>query len=143
MTVTPKISQKKNPAVLIQHRKNFKNGEMKNEFSGTIENQKTNQIKEDRKRGHINSEGIFSESKNYASYKLQRTTDRNYKNTYKYKYDHVLESNIKLESLRGFNYFSLQSYLFQDNRREFDRKQTPRILPRLLLNWGLNLLIIR
>ena len=32
---------------------------MKNEFSGTIENQKTNQIKEDRKRGHINSEGIF------------------------------------------------------------------------------------
>ena len=59
ITVTPKFSQKKNPALLIQHRKNFKNGEMKNEFSGTIENQTNNQIKEDRKRGHINSEGIF------------------------------------------------------------------------------------
>ena len=57
--MTPKFSQKKNPAFLVQHRKNFKNGEMKNEFSGTIENQKTNQVKEDRKRGHINSEGIF------------------------------------------------------------------------------------
>ena len=30
----------------------------------------------------------------------------------------------------------MQSYLFQDNRREFDRKQTPRILPRLLVNWS-------
>ena len=32
---------------------------MKNEFSGTIENQTNNQIKEDKKRGHIDSEGIF------------------------------------------------------------------------------------
>ena len=66
------------------------------------------------------------------NYKEQR---QKYKHTYKYKYDHVLESNIKLESLRGFNYYSLQSYLFQDNRRQFDRKRTPRILPRLLVNW--------
>ena len=135
VTVIPKFSQKKNPAFLIQHRKNFKNGEMKNEFSGTIENQKINQVKEDRKRGHINSEGIFFlSSKDYASYKIQRTTDRNYKNTYKYGYDHVLESNIKLESLRGYNSYSLESYVFQDVRREFNRKLTPRILPRLLLN---------
>ena len=41
-----------------------------------------------------------------------------------YKFDHILESNIKLESLRGFNSYSLESYLFQDNRREFDRKKT-------------------
>ncbi len=87
---------------------------MKNEFSGTIENQKTNQIKEDRKRGHINSEGIFFlNPKNYASYKIERTTDRNYTNTYKYKYNQILESNIKLESLRGYNSFSLESYPFQ------------------------------
>ena len=91
---------------------------MKNEFSGTIENQETNQVKEDRKRGHINSEGIFFLSpKDYASYKIQRTTDRNYKNTYKYGYDHVLESNIKLESLRGYNSYSLESYLFQDVKK--------------------------
>ena len=136
VTVTSKFSQKKNPAFLIQHRKNFKNGEIRNELSGTIENQETNQIKENRKRGHINSEGIFFlNPKNYASYKLQRTTDRNYKHTYKYKYDHILESNIKLESLRGYNSYSLESYLFQDTRREFNRRQTPRILPRLLLNW--------
>ena len=115
ITVTPKFSQKKNPALLIQHRKNFKNGEMKNEFSGTIENQTNNQIKEDRKRGHINSEGIFFlNPKNYASYKLQRTTDRNYKHTYKYKFDHILESNIKLESLRGFN--SLQFAILSFSR---------------------------
>ena len=45
VTVTPKFSQKKNPAFLIQHRKNFKNGEMKNEFSGTIENQELIKLK--------------------------------------------------------------------------------------------------
>ena len=39
ITITPKFSQKKNPALFFEHRKNFFNGEIKNEFSGTIENQ--------------------------------------------------------------------------------------------------------
>ena len=136
ITITPKFSQK-NPALLVQHRKNFKNGEMKNEFSGTIENQTNNRIKEDRK-------GTCKFRRNFFFLTLKIMLATNYKERLietiriliKYKYDHILESNIKLESLRGFNYYSLQSYLFQDNRKEFDRKQTPRILPRLLLSWN-------
>ena len=135
ITVIPKFSQKKNPALFVQHRKNFRNGEMRTDFSGTVENQTINQKKEDRKRGHINSKGIFYlNSKNYVSYKAPRSTDRNYQNTYKYHYHDILESNIKLESIRSNNSYSLQSFLFQDNRVEADRQNTPKILPRFLIN---------
>ena len=108
---------------------------MRTELSGTVENQTVNLRKEDRKRGHINSRGIFYlNSKNYASYKVQRSTDRNYQNTYKYRYHDILESNIKLESIRSNNSYSLQSFLFQDNRVEVDRQNTPKVLPRFLIN---------
>ena len=135
LTIKPKFSQKRNPALFIEHRKNFKNGEMVNEFSGTLENQTMNETKEDKKRGHINSKGkFFLNTNNYATYQIQRTTDPNYLNTYKYKYLDILESNLKLNSIRSYNTFSLQSYLFQDNRKQFDRRQTPKILPRILIN---------
>ena len=134
VTVTPKFSQKKNPALLVEHRKNFFNGEIKNEISGTIENQKINELKEDKKRGHIKSNGSFNLSSNsYLDYKIHRTTDRNYLNTYKYKYEDTLESNIKVESIRSNNFYSFQSYLFQDLRNIFDRSETPKVLPRVLV----------
>ena len=49
--MSTKFSQKKNPALFIEHRKNFRNGEIVTDFSGTIENQKVNITKEDKKRG--------------------------------------------------------------------------------------------
>ena len=66
-------------------------------------------------------------------YKIHRTTDRNYLNTYKYKYEDTLESNIKVESIRSNNFYSFQSYLFQDLRNIFDRSETPKVLPRVLV----------
>ena len=135
ITISPKFSQKKNPALYIEHRKNFRNGQITNVFSGTIENQKVNQIKEDRKRGHVKSSGQFYfNSTDYIKYKVHRTTDANYLNTYKYGYTDILESNLKLESLRGNNFYSFQSFAFQDIRKEFDQKKIPKILPRLVLD---------
>ena len=132
LTIIPKFPQKKNPALFIEHRKNFFNGEIKNEFSGTIENQEVNELKEDKKRGHIKSIGSFDLSSNtYLDFQIHRTTDRNYLNTYKYNYRDTLESNIKIESLRSNNFYSFQSYSFQDLRKEFDRRETPKILPRI------------
>ena len=134
ITITPKFSQKKNPALFFEHRKNFFNGEIKNEFSGTIENQEINELKENKKRGHIKSTGSFDLSTNsYLDFQIHRTTDRNYLNTYKYNYKDTLESNIKVESLRSNNFYSFQSYLFQDLRQQFDRKDTPKVLPRILI----------
>lgn len=40
ITIKPKFSQKKNPVLFLEHRKNFLNGEIISEFSGTIENKK-------------------------------------------------------------------------------------------------------
>ncbi len=135
LTIIPKLSQKKNPALFFEHRKNYKNGEIFNKFSGTVENQKNNQIKEDRKRGHIHSKGIFDlNSQNSLNYQIHRTTDRNYLNTYKYGYTDVLESSLKLDSIKANNLFSFQSYLFQDLRRQFNQKEIPKILPRLFFN---------
>ena len=135
LTITPKFSQKKNPALFIEHRKNFFNGEIKNEFSGTIENQKVNTVKEQKKRGHIKSTGSFDLSENsYIDFQIHRTTDRNYLNTYKYNYKDTLESNMKIESIRSNNFYSFQSYAFQDLREKFDRRETPKVLPRVLLD---------
>ena len=46
-TLKPKFSTKKNPSLFVEHRKNFRNGEIRSEFSGTIENQKVNSLKKD------------------------------------------------------------------------------------------------
>jgi len=134
-TFKPKFSLKKNPAFFLEHRKNFLNGEIKSEFSGTLENQNVNQLKKDKKRGHFKSVGSFDLTKNtYLDYQIHRTTDRHYLNTYKYNYQDVLETKIKLEGHRDYNFYSLQSYLFQDLRKKFNQKEVPKILPRILLN---------
>ena len=98
-------------------------------------NQEVNALKENKKRGHIKTVGSFDLSSNsYLDFNFHRTTDRNYLNTYKYNYKDTLESNIKIESLRSNNFYSFQSYLFQDLRQQFDRKETPKVLPRILID---------
>ena len=79
-------------------------------------------------------DNFFFNSTDYIKYKVHRTTDANYLNTYKYGYTDILESNLKLESLRGNNFYSFQSFAFQDIRKEFDQKTIPKILPRLVLD---------
>ena len=44
VTIQPKFSQKKNPALFIEHRKNFLNGEIINEISGTVANNKKSTV---------------------------------------------------------------------------------------------------
>ena len=116
--------------------KNFFNGEIVSEFSGTIENnKKENGIKEDKKRGHIKTAGNFDFNKNsYIDFQVQRTTDRHYLNTYKYGYKDTLTSFLKLNTHRNSNFYSLESYLFQDLRQDVNRRIIPKILPRFTLN---------
>ena len=38
--------------------------------------------------------------------------------------------------MRSKNFYSFQSYLFQDLRQEFNRKDTPKVLPRILLDFN-------
>ena len=131
LTIQPKFSQKRNPALFIEHRKNFKNGEIRTDFSGTVENQKVNSIKENKKRGHLRSESKFDLSENtYLNLKLQRATDRNYLNTYRYGHRDILESSIKLASHRRQNFYSIESYLIQDLRTNISKESKPKIFPR-------------
>lgn len=137
VTIQPKFSQKKNPALYIEHRKNFRNGEIITDFSGTIENQKVNITKEDKKRGHIRSHSKFDISENtYLDLKLQRVTDRNYLNTYRYKNTDILETSFKLATHRNRNFYSLESYAMQDLRANITRANKPKIFP--LLKFDLN-----
>jgi len=137
ITIQPKFSQKKNPALYIEHRKNFRNGEIITDFSGTIENQEINIAKKDKKRGHIRSHSKFDINENtYLDLKLQRVTDRNYLNTYKYKNTDILETSFKLATHRNRNFYSLESYLMQDLRANITRANKPKIFP--LLKFDLN-----
>ena len=40
---------------------------------------------------------------------------------------------MKVESIRSNNFYSFQSYAFQDLREQFDRRETPKVLPRILI----------
>ncbi len=133
VTIKPKFSQKKNPVLFLEHRKNFFNGEIVSEFSGTIENKKKkNGIKEDRKRGHIKSTGSIDLNKtSFVDFQAHRTADRHYLNTYNYGYKDTLTSYLKLRSHRDANFYSLESYLFQDLRQNINLKSVPKILPRI------------
>lgn len=136
ITIIPRFSQKKNPALFIEHRKNFFNGEIFSEFSGTIENnKKENGIKEDKKRGHIKTTGNFDFNKStYINFQVHRTADRHYLNTYKYGYKDTLTSFLKLNTHRNLNFYSFESYLFQDLRQDVNRRIIPKIFPRFTLN---------
>jgi len=132
ITIQPKFSQKKNPALFIEHRKNFFNGQIETEFSGTIENQTVNEVKKDKKRGHFKSTGTFDLNENsFFDFQFHRTTDRNYLNTYKYGYKDTLDSHVKLRSHRDYNFYSFESYLFQDLRKNINQREIPKILPRI------------
>ena len=48
-----------------------------------------------------------------------------------YGYKDTLSSHLKLRNLRNYNYYSFESYLFQDLRRDINQKAVPKILPRL------------
>ena len=59
ITIMPKFSSKKNPSLFLEHRKNFKNGNIRTELSGTVENQTVHQLKKNKQRGHIKTSGVF------------------------------------------------------------------------------------
>ena len=133
ITIKPRFSQKKNPALFIEHRKNFFNGEIINEISGTVaNNKKSTVIKESKKRGHIKTKGNFDlNDDSYLDFQIHRTTDRNYLNTYKYRYEDTLNSFLKIRNHRNLNFYSLESYLFQDLRQNINLKSIPKIFPRI------------
>ncbi len=133
ITIKPRFSQKKNPALFIEHRKNFLNGEIINEISGTVaNNKKSTGIKESKKRGHIKTKGNFDlNDDSYLDFQIHRTTDRNYLNTYKYRYEDTLNSFLKIRNHRNLNFYSLESYLFQDLRQNINLKSIPKIFPRI------------
>ena len=128
-TFTPKFSSLRNPVVQIEHRKNFKNGKINSNISGT----QTKLKEKDKFRGHIRSKGDFDINNNTRwRYSLERTTDRNYLQSYKYNYEDTLDSNFTIESFRNNNYYSLGSNWFQELRPSFNQSETPLITPRII-----------
>ena len=133
ITFIPKINTKQAPVAYIEHRKNFKNGEILSELSGTISDQNVFLKKKDKPRGHIRSNGRFDLNENWKlSYGLNRTSDKNYLNSYSYKYENTLDNNIILEGFRNKNFYSVEGHAFQELRTDFDQKKAPKISPRIL-----------
>ncbi len=131
ITLKPRFHTHRNPLLFIQHRKNFFNGEIKNELSNTYS--KTGNHQE--LLGHIESYGKF-ELKNNTNlrYQIYRTTDRHFLHAYKLNYEDVLESKINIEKFNNNNYYSFSSYNFQDLRPLVNNKETPVIFPRVNIN---------
>ena len=135
LTFKPRFSTKRNAVGYIEHRKNFRNGEMITELSGTVTEQNINVLKKNKKRGHLLSKGIFDINNHLRfNYRIHRATDRNYLQAYKYKYEDILQSKVNLEGFNSFNYYQINSISFQDLRPSIDKKNTPLIMPRFVAN---------
>ncbi|MDC3091689.1 LPS assembly protein LptD [Rickettsiales bacterium] len=133
LTFIPKINTKQAPVAYIEHRKNFKNGEIFSELSGTIADQNVFLKKKNKSRGHIRSNGRFDLNKNWKlSFGLNRTSDKNYLNTYGYRYENTLDNNIVLQGFRNRNFYSVEGHIYQELRTDFDQKKAPKISPRIL-----------
>ena len=133
ITLKPRIHTNRNPLFFIQHRKNFFNGEIKNEISNTY----TKSGNHEELLGHIESYGKFSFKNNLdLKYQVHRTTDRHFLQAYKLNYEDILESNLSIEKFNRNNYYSMDAYSFQDLRSFVNNKETPTILPRI--NFSLN-----
>ena len=133
ITIKPRIHTNRNPLFFIQHRKNFFNGEIKNEISNTY----TKSGNHEELLGHIESYGKFSFKNNLdLKYQVHRTTDRHFLQAYKLNYEDILESNLSIEKFNRNNYYSMDAYSFQDLRSFVNNKETPTILPRI--NFSLN-----
>ena len=132
LTFAPKLSTKKNPVGFVEHRKNLKNGKIQSKVSATISNININQIKKNRFRGHIKSIGEFEINKNLVwDYEINRTSDRNYLQAFKYEYSDTLNTKLSLNSFKKNNIYTLDTFFFQDLRSQFNQKETPRVFPRI------------
>ena len=150
-TLVPKFNTKKNPVIFIEHRKNLKNGRIKSEISGTITDLNVNQIKKDKIRGHLKSYGTYNINRNlFADFQIHKSTDRNYIQAFKYDYENTLHSNLRLHKFRKNNFLGVELHSFQELRNNLERKETPRISPRIVskissnrtfdgFNWDMNL----
>ena len=131
ITLKPRFHTNRNPLFFIQHRKNFLNGEIKNEISNTY----TKSGNHEELLGHIESYGKFNFKNNLdLKYQIHRTTDRHYLQAYKLNYEDILESNLSIEKFNRNNYYSMNAYSFQDLRSFVNNKETPTILPRINLS---------
>ena len=85
------------------------------------------------------SKGEFDLTDNsYLDFQIHRTTDRNYLNTYKYRYKDTLDSFLKIRNHRNLNFYSFESYLFQDLRQNVNLKSIPKIFPRFRIELNSN-----
>ncbi len=136
ITIKPRFSQNKTPAFFVEHRKNFFNGEIETQISGTIEkNIKDSGVTKGKNRGHIKSKGRFDLNENaFLDFQVHRTGDRYYLNTYQYGYKDTLDSFFRLRGHRDLNFYSLESYIFQDLRKNINQSEIPKILPRLKID---------
>ena len=136
VTIKPRFSQNKTPAIFVEHRKNFLNGEIESQISGTIEkNIKDSGVTKGKNRGHLKSKGKFDLNKNsYLDFQVHRTSDRYYTNTYQYGYKDILDSFFRIRGHRNLNFYSLVSYLFQDLRKNINQSEIPKIFPRLKID---------
>ncbi|GAB4163513.1 MAG: LPS-assembly protein LptD [Rickettsiaceae bacterium] len=80
-------------------------------------------------RYHIFSKGDFSENEINFGFDFRRTSDKAYLTNYHQVYDSYLPSQIYVNTIDGSNYFSLESFYFQDLRITDTKSDLPFVFP--------------
>ncbi|MCY4238886.1 MAG: LPS assembly protein LptD [Rhodospirillaceae bacterium] len=132
-TITPMITTRDWPAMLVEYRERFKNGAAV--VDGSYVNTRRRDFQAQRiidagSRGHLSGEVRYDISKNWRfGANGLWTTDNTYLQRYKISNDQTLQSNAWLEGFHERDHTILSLHHFQGLREDDRYRETPQALP--------------
>ncbi|OUS13042.1 hypothetical protein A9Q97_05430 [Rhodospirillales bacterium 47_12_T64] len=134
----PIATTKQGVVLAGEYEKKFSTGDLSIEASATVADLDENNgnVKEDKFRGQIISEGRFDLDKTWRwGFNAEHASDDTYGRVYGFNTDSELETSAFIEGFRGRNYAKLDSYKFQSLRSGVDDSENPYVLPRAQYNF--------
>jgi LPS-assembly protein len=143
LTVTPIFFTRERPALALEYRQRFSNGELEMAGSFTLADRIEvdpatgfQTTREDRIRAHVDGRGRFNIDDTWRwGFDVQRASDRTYLDLYDFSNEDVLASRLFVEGFNGRNYAVANIREWQDLRPFQRSARTPMVLPEIDYNW--------
>ena len=131
LTIAPIVSTEQGLNLTGEYRKLFTDGEVRIGGSATIaDREETNNVAQDRFRGHIDAEGRFEIDPTWRwGFDVNRASDDTYLRAYNFDTSRTLTSESYLEGLKGRNYAAVRGFAYQGLRRNDRNNEFPIVAP--------------
>ncbi|MGD1878605.1 MAG: LPS-assembly protein LptD [Kiloniellaceae bacterium] len=131
LTISPIVSTEQGLNLTGEYRQLFTDGEVRIAGSATIaDREETNNVAQDRFRGHIDAEGTFEIDETWRwGFEANRASDDTYLRAYDFDSSRTLTSEGYLEGLKGRNYAAVRGLAYQGLRETDRNSEFPIVAP--------------